>query len=733
MSSAPPSLVDLAKSGAVKALEDRWFAIIESGEEDREDLLGALEVLNQNGRGDEAAALAWAWLTGRRESGSPEDLLALGRELILRCGENADLRNEIVRLYEEVFADRPELKKLLDYSGLSGGKSPRRALRTLEICLNLKTGDFLVSRSDEHVAEVTAIAPETCEYTLKTRRGELTLEADALALAYDPVDADDFRVLTQLRPERIPGMLESDPVGFVISVLKSHHGQIDDARLEHLISPRFIPAAKYKDWWSKAKTTLRRHRNVVVEGRSPVILQYHAAGQSLEEEMGPQWAAADTPAQRLAFVDTYFREAKARGSEPKREMIRRIHGDLMARLNTSRKGSPVDALREALIIDRLAELTKLPEPRHAPAEEILRDTRNLQELLLAIPEPPLLLRALAVAKTVLPDSWPELYADMLPLAPVEACDALAKGLQEARPELLEAALQRIPTDFTRHLDALCWLWRGPGAANVASPLSQRDLLLRLLNHLGDLARSDATPPEVLRDARLKLRAALSAGKYAPFRQVIEGMDAGLASTVRRTIERLDGLGQVVHATLLRIIQDTHPELYVRARIEPWLDENIILGTQAGMNKREEELNHLVNVKMVANAKAIGEAASHGDLSENSEYKFALEERDLLRARVAAIQNELAMARLLTENDVITDAVHVGTRVTLAPVEVGERREMTILGPWESDIEKGIYNYKAPLCGKLRGLQVGDTVRLDLDGTEREYRIEAIANALEGQR
>ena len=43
------------------------------------------------------------------------------------------------------------------------------------------------------------------------------------------------------------------------------------------------------------------------------------------------------------------------------------------------------------------------------------------------------------------------------------------------------------------------------------------------------------------------------------------------------------------------------------------------------------------------------------------------------------------------------------------------------------MEKGIYNYRAPLC-KAQRPALGDTVVLDLDGTERPYRIEAIVNA-----
>lgn len=264
---------------------------------------------------------------------------------------------------------------------------------------------------------------------------------------------------------------------------------------------------------------------------------------------------------------------------------------------------------------------------------------------------------------------------------------------------------------------------------VLQPMTPREMLIRLLDHLGDLTRSDATPPEIIRDARLKIRSALSAHKYACYKRVIEEMEAGLASTIRRTIERLEGLGQVVYSDLLKIINETHPELTVKPTVDPWENEGIIFSTEQGMARRKEQLDHLVNVKMPANAKAIGEAAARGDLSENSEYKFALEERDLLRARVAMIQNELNLARIITVHDVDTDQVNIGTHLCLQSTDGANRREMTILGPWEADMEKNIYNYRAPMCMKFRGLKVGDRVTLNLDDTEREYQIESIANAL----
>ncbi|GMU23454.1 MAG: transcription elongation factor GreA [Phycisphaerae bacterium] len=694
-------------------------------------MLEALSILVKDKRESRATELGWTWLSAAKEQSKPDELLALGRELILCCGDNEEMRQEILRLYNEVFADRPELLRLIEASGLKGGKSPRRALRTLEICLGLKVGSYLLARSDEHVAEVTSIDLENCEYTIRKRRGiEETLDPDSLALNYDPVDANDFRVLIQLQPDRLSEMLANDPCGLIIGILQTHRGRMDSDELHHVLSPKFVPSDRWSAWWRDAKSALKRCPNVIVEGRNPLILTYDPKGQTLEEETLPQWERAETLAQRLAAIETYFREAKARGTGIKQAMVQRMYRDLSARIQAARKGAPSEALGEALILDRLIENAGLKDVQ-SPCREIINENADVVTLLRGMRDNRLIVRALELIRQVLPEQWPAVFLEYLPFAPVDGCETIARALQTSgRHDELAAAVQRIPTDFLNHLDAVGWLWRGPSIEGL-EPMPPRELLTRLLNHLSELVRDDQAQAGTVRDAKAAIRSALSAAGYARFRAVIAGMDSGLASTVRRSVDRLDALGQAVRADMLKIIQESHPELWVKAKVDPWLDEGVLFGTQAGLQKREEELNHLVNVKMQENAKAIGEAASHGDLSENSEYKFALEERDLLRARAASIQNELSLARLLTAHDVSTDVVNVGTRVTLVNSDGQQRRSMTILGPWEADVEKGIYNYRAPLCMKLRGLKVGDTVVLDLGGNEQEYRIESIANALEG--
>ena len=732
MTTSSPKLTDLANRNEIQALEDLWMDMLESGREDREEMLEALAILTGNGKDQQAGALAWMWLETEQERCKPDELLDLVRELIVRC-DTDDLRQAIVELYQKVYADRPEIAKLIDLSGLSGSKSVRRGLRTLDICLNVKEGDFLVSRSDENAAKVVSADPEGCLYTIRTAHGEETMDADALALAYDVAKANDFRVLLQMDPAAIQNMIEDDPTSLVLGILQTHRGRIDSDELAHMLSPRFIPAGDWKKWWSKAKADIKKCPNIMVEGKARTILTYHAQGQTLDDEILPQWQATETPHQRLAVIEAYFREARNRQVSPDPKMIARLRADQQTRINLVRTRAPYEALAEALVFDRLAEHAAVGDQAGGPAKEILSEAPDHVALLATIDEHPLYLRAIALLKDARPQDWPEIYARLLPLAHREACDLIAQSLIDAGcQDLLNDALRQIPTDFTRHLDAICWLWRGPDV-HIPEVMPPREILLRLLDHLGNLTRSELTSPDVLRHAKAEIRASLSAAKYSRFQKVISEMDAAMASTVHRTIDRLDGLGEVVHADLLRMIIHTHSELIVpRKRIDPWTDENTIYCTQAGMKKREEELNYLRLVKIPENARAIGEAAARGDLSENSEYKFALEERDLLQARLLRIQNELAIGRLLTVNDISTDEVGIGTRVVLQAVDGSERRDMAILGPWEADVERGVFNYQAPVCMKLRGLRAGDTVELDMGSGPRSYRIEAISNALEGQ-
>jgi transcription elongation GreA/GreB family factor len=133
--------------------------------------------------------------------------------------------------------------------------------------------------------------------------------------------------------------------------------------------------------------------------------------------------------------------------------------------------------------------------------------------------------------------------------------------------------------------------------------------------------------------------------------------------------------------------------------------------------------------MMANARAMSAAAEHGDLRENSEWKSALEERDILRARAVKLQEEIARARIIRPEEVPTDSVGIGSKVLLRRVADGRELEMSFLGAWDSDIDRGLYSYQTGVGQELMGKRVGDTIQIRFEGMEGEYRIDSLGSAL----
>jgi transcription elongation GreA/GreB family factor len=54
------------------------------------------------------------------------------------------------------------------------------------------------------------------------------------------------------------------------------------------------------------------------------------------------------------------------------------------------------------------------------------------------------------------------------------------------------------------------------------------------------------------------------------------------------------------------------------------------------------------------------------------------------------------------------------------------QSLTFLGPFDTDPDHGLYNYKAPMCQLLLGLHVGDVAHVTLSDVEADYEIVSIA-------
>ena len=140
-----------------------------------------------------------------------------------------------------------------------------------------------------------------------------------------------------------------------------------------------------------------------------------------------------------------------------------------------------------------------------------------------------------------------------------------------------------------------------------------------------------------------------------------------------------------------------------------VQENFL--TLDGIRKLEDELHHLKTVKRQEVAEKIKVAISFGDLSENAEYDEAKNEQALMEGRIITLENTLRSAKVISDEDVTTDAVNVGVLVKVYDSEFDEEIEYALVGSAEADPLEGKISNESPLGKALLGHAVGDEVQV----------------------
>jgi transcription elongation GreA/GreB family factor len=729
----PGSLLELAKAGQYEEFESRCLELLESGRLSLRELVEPFEWFERAGQAERLATLAQMILENVDPAVQPADGLALARIALVACPTDDNLRRTAIDLYRRVYGQTPGFQTLLEASGLGGGRPVRSALNLLDLCLTLKAGDVLISRSDGRVVEVAGIDADRGLFTLRREGRVTTLPAPEVAREYDRVAADDFRVLRQLRPAQVTLLIEEDPLAVVIGLIHAHGGQIDADRLKHELVPKYIESKEWSRWWARARDLAKRSPHVIVEGRAPVMLSYCAAGRTLEDEVWQTVQAQANPVDWLVTCEAYLREKASRKEAPDATLLGRLHDHLVSHAAAVRSRRPGEALACGLVISRLAE-KGMPTNKESGtlAVTLLREAPEPGALLCEVGHEGLAERGLQALQTAWPEDWVQHCRAWLPAASASILDRVAgDAIDAGRVDAVRSFIDLGLKDPIGYPELIYWLWRGPKCAQALCLPADDELLRLMLDTLSGLGRTIPAASEKARQFRRRMKTALSRRDYEKVDQCLKRTSEATAVTIRAQLERLEGLGENVPARMLDLLQNVHPQLWAvrRAATAPWEDAETVWCTSEGLARRTAERDQIVNVKMPENARRIGEAASHGDLSENSEYKFALEERDLLRARVAAINDELSRARTLAPQDVSTDRVGIGSRVTLRSLADGRERVMTFLGPFETDVERNFFSYRAPIAQRLMGRRVGDRVAITVDARDTEFEIVALGNAL----
>ena len=132
----------------------------------------------------------------------------------------------------------------------------------------------------------------------------------------------------------------------------------------------------------------------------------------------------------------------------------------------------------------------------------------------------------------------------------------------------------------------------------------------------------------------------------------------------------------------------------------------------GLKDLEKQLEYLKNVRRAEVAQKLKEARSFGDLSENAEYDEAKNEQAILEAEIVDVEMKINNAEVVSDSDLSTDEIGVGSYVKLKDLELNEVMELQIVGSTEADPENNKISEDAPIGIAALKKKVGDILEVE---------------------
>ena len=162
-----------------------------------------------------------------------------------------------------------------------------------------------------------------------------------------------------------------------------------------------------------------------------------------------------------------------------------------------------------------------------------------------------------------------------------------------------------------------------------------------------------------------------------------------------------------------------------AVMEPVEDEIVL--TPMGRQKIADELEKLITVDRHEVAARIRDAKDYGELTENPEYESAKNAQAFIEGRIMDLKSILSRARELQEDQVPTDRVALGLKISVRDLDYDDDWSLTLVSAYEADPDADRISDMSPIGKALVGHHVGDTVTVNTPSGATRYEILSISH------
>lgn len=688
-------LRDLLAQGRLDDAQFRWLELSEQFAAQPDFLLTLVKEFASAGHPRTAAELAALIIPSLKAAGKHHEWLYALKLRVVACPKEKALRTELAEAYTAIYQADPRLKAILTVAALDNDNVPLPDITAkIETLLALAPGSYCQQKSwgfgrvksfDATLGRLIIAFPHNPDHAL-----QLAYAGKSLT----PVSADNLEVRKQTDLTGLQQLATAEPLALLRLALVSYGHAISPERLESILSPSVIAAADWKKWWDTTKRLAKRdpHFDVPAKKSEPIVLR--TAPISQQDELLEAFRDAPSLVQKTDIARQFLRIADE--IDDPELPLQEMQDGLLASLAATKPYLRVIRLEAAFLL----------EDMRVPGTFVADELRRITDL-------PALFDELSAASekravTALKISDPERLLASVNQFAAKTLDQIADLLAPAAPQIL----QRVQ-NHAASAELLAWICRNVSGTPWLQPLSGAVLIQAVLSAMEiATAKSAAKLYDLLLKDETLLVDLLANAPTDAIRDVARRL---LATPAFEELDR-----RLLMARLVKAFPFVQEFLVTRtAKEQPFIV------SWTSLRRRQAELDDLIQKRIPQNSKEIAQARSYGDLRENFEYKAAKDTQKVLMRRRGELELLLVRSQGTDFADAKTDAVNIGTTVTVTDIATAQPTTYHILGAWDSDTARNIISYPAGLAQMLLNKRVGDIVDANSDTGKLQFRIERI--------
>ena len=640
----------------------------------------------------------------------------------IQTSNDSGLGSLVMDYVTKKFGHHKQFDLMIKLVGLRDLKEFQGAVSNMELLCHMHKGHFVFHSGGWGVGEIMDVS---------FLREQISLEFDYVAGRKDVSFQNAFKTLIPISKEHFlarrfgsPDLLEAfakeHPVETIKMLLKDL-GPKSAAEIKNELCDLVIPESEWTKWWQSTRTKIKKDSSIEVPEELKDCFRLRETEFGHEERLQKALDKKPSPDELLQIIYSFLRDF------PVALKNAGLKKNIQQKLQACQESEQLTEVQELQLNFLLEDLH--PQEAHPAITQIINNYSSFDGLISNISIVAFKKRTLVEVKKHRKD-WVDLFLDLLlKIDQTTLRDFIFEELLKAKEEdaivkKLLAALEH-PGHYP---NVILWYFKKIMDGEKI-PLADQDGKNRFLESFFILLSIlDKSGPSS-RDLTKKMLQFITNGRYAVIRKIFQGatidevqefllLATKCLSFTTHDIKIFHSLAEVVHPSLAKLRKKyDHDEV----------EEEIIWTTEEGLNKIKVRIEEIATVETVENAKEIEVARSHGDLRENSEFKYALERRDRLQGELKYLSDQVKKARVLTKADVSTDKIGVGNVIECED-DKGNVVTYTLLGPWDANTEANILSFQSKLAQDIKGLKVGDTFKIQ----STSYKIVKIRNYFAGK-